>query len=509
MTQMPGTPGLPLRQLVALLAETQRLAGIAGWEWQTESKTFSCTEMFHHLTGLGRPADRLSWADIARIIHPEDRRMASAALRRTLSTGAPMDLHLRLLGPCGHQRHVHGRAELLRRDGGRPATLVGTLRDETDDAVHAQELERVNAALRTLSACNRTLTTATDETALLDEMCRVIVEVGGYACAWAVLRNDGGHPRLISAAPRHQAVGLSREAVALSPEIVGLPADGEAIEILVPPPGRSFWQILARKTQTEALLILPLTDPGNGHPLGFLGIGRASALAFEEAETELLTEMAGDCGFGILTIRTRLKQHQAEARLQRSMGQTVQALAATIEKRDPYTAGHQRRVADIAVAVTRRLGIDETEARGIILAATIHDIGKVYVPSDLLTRPGRLTEDEFRLVRQHPRVGHDIVRDIELPWPVADMILQHHERLDGSGYPAGLSGDDILFGARIIGAADVLEAMASHRPYRPGLGIGRALEELKKGAGKTYDTAVVAACIAAVDAGDLALDAPA
>lgn len=174
--------------------------------------------------------------------------------------------------------------------------------------------------------------------------------------------------------------------------------------------------------------------------------------------------------------------------------QTVQAIALTVEKRDPYTAGHQTRVAHLAVAIGTRMGLDPEVMEGLRFGGMIHDIGKIWLPAEILNRPGALTPMEFDLVKSHAEVGWDIVRDINFPWPVAEMIRQHHERPDGSGYPSGLKGDQIIIEARILAVADVVEAMASHRPYRAALGIDRALQELRWGAGKLYDAAIVEAC---------------
>ena len=187
------------------------------------------------------------------------------------------------------------------------------------------------------------------------------------------------------------------------------------------------------------------------------------------------------------------RQIQAQ-RLKRTLMQTVHAVSLTIEMRDPYTAGHQRRVAQLATAIGRHMGLDQDHLDGLQTAALIHDIGKINVPADFLSRPGHLSEAAFQVIMAHPQVGHDIVQGIEFPWPVATMILQHHERLDGSGYPNGISGDQIIRESRILAVADVVEAISSHRPYRPSLGIDAALEEIRRNAGTHYDPAVVAAC---------------
>jgi len=175
--------------------------------------------------------------------------------------------------------------------------------------------------------------------------------------------------------------------------------------------------------------------------------------------------------------------------------QTIQAIAMTVEKRDPYTAGHQIRVAHLADAIAAAMGMDPGFREGLRLGAMIHDIGKIYLPAEILNRPGRLSDIELAMVRTHSEVGRDITADVAFPWPVAEMIHQHHERLDGSGYPRGLKGDAVIAEARIIAVADVVEAMASHRPYRPALGIEAALDELRRGSGPLYQPEIAAACI--------------
>lgn len=186
-------------------------------------------------------------------------------------------------------------------------------------------------------------------------------------------------------------------------------------------------------------------------------------------------------------------QH-AEA-MKRSLVETIAVVAQIINIRDPYTAGHQERVADLSVAIAREMGLGEEEVTGIYLAGVVHDIGKISVPAELLNRPGRLTPPEYNLLKTHARAGYDILCKANLPWAVAEIILQHHEKLDGSGYPQGLTGDAIRREARILAVADIIEAMASHRPYRPALGIDAALEEVGRCAGVSLDAEVVAACL--------------
>ncbi len=186
---------------------------------------------------------------------------------------------------------------------------------------------------------------------------------------------------------------------------------------------------------------------------------------------------------------------QSYEKLQKLLAETVNGLVSAVEMRDPYTAGHQRRVAILATAIAEKMGMDKNDVEGLNLASLVHDIGKINVPAEILSKPGRLTDTEFNLIKTHPQTGYDILKSIEFPWPVAEIVLQHQERYDGSSYPQGLKGDEINIFARILCVADVMEAMSSHRPYRPSLGIDIAIEEIKKNRGILYDPNVVDACM--------------
>lgn len=195
-----------------------------------------------------------------------------------------------------------------------------------------------------------------------------------------------------------------------------------------------------------------------------------------------------------LKIRERQLRQYAE-KIESLLNQVVIAFSSAMEFRDPYTAGHQRRVAELSWAIAQELGLSEEQLQGLRVAALLHDIGKsLFVPTEILSKPGRLTEWEMALVKVHPQAGYEVLKKVDFPWPVAEIVLQHHERLDGSGYPQGLKGEEILFEARIIAVADVVEAMSSHRPYRPALGVDKALEEIESQKGRLYDPQVVEAC---------------
>jgi len=196
------------------------------------------------------------------------------------------------------------------------------------------------------------------------------------------------------------------------------------------------------------------------------------------------------------------EKKRAEEQIQRYVAQienafmsTVQVVTTLGEMRDPYTAGHQRRVAEIAVAIGAELGFDARRQEGLRVAGYLHDVGKIRIPSEILSKPGKLNQAEFRLVQGHAEASYDVLKDVEFPWPVAEVALQHHERMDGSGYPLGLKGEAILLEARIMAVADVIEAMSSHRPYRAGLGIEAALSEIERGRGSAYDADIADACL--------------
>jgi len=195
-------------------------------------------------------------------------------------------------------------------------------------------------------------------------------------------------------------------------------------------------------------------------------------------------------------MKTREALEKSREQLKASLIGTVIAVSRAVGARDPYTAGHQQRVSQLSRAIGQEMGLDTELIEGLRLGATIHDIGKIYLPAEILSKPTKLTDVEYALIKSHAQVGYDILKDITFPWPVADIAYQHHERLDGSGYPQGLKGDEICLEARIVAVADVVEAMNNHRPYRPGLGMNAALKEIETYRGKWFDPAVVDACLA-------------
>lgn len=241
-------------------------------------------------------------------------------------------------------------------------------------------------------------------------------------------------------------------------------------------------------------LLVPLKN--NGHLAGMLLLsGRASDEPYSKEERRLLEMVSPDVAVSIDNANLYENMKQKHGELQKAMEGVIHAVSLVVETRDPYTAGHQRRVAELSRAIAKEMGLSEWQQMGIHVAGLLHDVGKVAVPSEILSKPGKISETEFSIIKNHCQVGYEILQRIDFPWPVTKAVLQHHERLDGSGYPEGLAGEDIILEARILGVADVVEAMSSHRPYRPAIGLDSALQEISQASGILYDIEVVDACL--------------
>lgn len=222
---------------------------------------------------------------------------------------------------------------------------------------------------------------------------------------------------------------------------------------------------------------------------------KISHAPYTNEERRLLQEVADNIADNVENANQYASIKQRHSDLQQALEGVIHAVSLVVETRDPYTAGHQRRVAELAWAIAREMGLPEWQVMGVHVAGLLHDVGKVAVPAEILSKPGKINQNEFSIISNHCQVGYEILEKINFPWPVTKAILQHHERLDGSGYPDHLSGEEIVIEARILGVADVVEAMSSHRPYRPALGLSKALQEISQASGVLYDSKVVHACL--------------
>jgi len=372
-----------------------------------------------------------------------------------------------------------------------------------------KEMLRVNRALKTVSASHKVLVRASDKAELLSEICRVIVQVGGYSLGWVGIAS---HDRKKTVRVVAQAGDTERYLetinVTYADDEYGQYPAGTAIRTgrpcivknILNNPNFLLWRGEALKHGFTSTVALPLIR--NGRPFGVLSIYAKERDAFDKKEVKLLHELADNLVYGIVALHNRIERSRAEkgledsmAKLRQALGAVIKVLESAVEIKDPYTAGHQRRVADLARRIAKEIGLSKDRIDGIRIAGIIHDVGKMHVPAEILSKPDRLSEIEFNLIKTHPQVGFDILKVIEFPWPVADIVLQHHERMDGSGYPNNLSNENILLEARILAVADVVEAMASHRPYRPAIGIQSALEEISRNRGILYDPEVVDVCL--------------
>jgi len=228
-----------------------------------------------------------------------------------------------------------------------------------------------------------------------------------------------------------------------------------------------------------------------------IGDGKSIVAEMRVMETEWEGQKTYLASLRDITDRKRMQQRLQLSldNLKEVMDGTIRAMALAVEMRDPYTSGHQHRVAQLAQAIAEEINLPADSVEGVYMAASIHDIGKISLPAEILSKPIKLTDIERKMIQAHSKVGYDILNGIDFPWPISQTVLQHHERIDGSGYPHGLGGNEILIEARIVGVCDVVETMASHRPYRPSIGLDKALEEVFNNRGKLYDEKVVNACL--------------
>lgn len=449
---------------------------------------------------------KLKWKEL---ILPEDLINAKPNLNDIYQDDTSFEREYRIRKKDGEIRWILDLAQLFTDSAGQIDYVHGILFDITDRKQAEERLHRTTRALKALSACNQALVHATQEKGFLTDVCQVIVREGGYPLVWvgyaqpdqmksvapiASAGVEAGHPEWIGLTWGDDERGQGPGGMAIKTGEIQVARD------ILHNPALAPWHGEWRRRDFKAIIALPLIVEGKA--IGILDISAQEPGAFDPEEVRLLEELAGAVSFGIWSLRTDRERLRAEAEVQHSLEKlknaldgTVLAVAKTVEMRDPYTAGHQRQVAQLAGAIAQEMGFSMARVEGMRVLGCLHDIGKVAIPAEILSKPGRLSPMEFTLIKDHPQVGYEIIKDIDFPFPLAEGILQHHERFNGSGYPQGLSGPDIILEARILGVADVVEAMASHRPYRRSLGIEPALEEIFRNRGILYDPEVVDICL--------------
>lgn len=355
------------------------------------------------------------------------------------------------------------------------------LEDITKRQQAVAALNHANRALATLGAVNRQLVYATTEDELLQAICQAIVEQRGYrmaAVGYAQTHADK-NLRVMAHASRGggslnaMQLALEQDERGMGPISVAI-RDGktQVCQDITGDPNHLPWHDFALKHGNVSCITLPMLEADNV-VFGVLTVFSDEKNTFIPAEVSLLEEMAGDMAFGVRTLHMRqerdraLEQIQTQfLKLEENLEDTVRAIASIVEMRDPYTAGHQARVADLAVAIARQMELPDEQVHGIHLAGVVHDLGKIQIPSEILSKPMRLNEIEYNLIKTHSQAGYDILKGIDFSWPVAQTVLQHHERIDGSGYPQGLKGEAILLEARILCVVDACLAVFDEGQFK-------------------------------------------
>jgi putative nucleotidyltransferase with HDIG domain len=378
------------------------------------------------------------------------------------------------------------------------------------------ELERQGWALSAFSEAAAALSRSDSVDLLVQEVCAAIVDQHPYVLAWVGKAEDDESKTIKALGGAGPALNYIKDIVVSWSEKIetGLGPGGTAIRTenssvigdTEVDTGFAAWRMHARDFGIRSAIGCPIPSLDSSHPFGVLLVYSKVPNTFGAPEVQLFESLAKEIGFGLRSIERQHKlddqiqeKERAQDRLSDALRSTIEAMSKTMEWRDPYTAGHQRRVALISVALAKKLGWSADEVQALYMAAMVHDIGKVSVPAEILTKPTHLTDLEMKMVQGHVEAGYQILKDIPFPWPIADMVRQHHERLDGSGYPNGLKGDQICQQARVLAVADTIEAMATHRPYRPARGLDAAMNEIRTQSGGRLDEKVVNAAFSLMD----------
>jgi PAS domain S-box-containing protein len=386
---------------------------------------------------------------------------------------------------------------------------IAEIRDITDQQQKEHQLSAQNWALSAFSIAALALGRARTEEGLLQSICEAITAESVYTLAWVGIAEDGPKKniRIAASAGRalhyldgielswaeEKAAGQGPAGVGIRTDTVQILDDTETSEAF------ALWRERTRGMGIRSCVSIPLRIENSWR--GVLMVYSVRPNAFGSAPIEVFQHLADQVVHGIEALEHRQQleserrdREQAQKSLTEALAASVSAMVTAMEMRDPYTAGHENRTADIAYAIGKEMGWPESRLQGLRMAAMVHDIGKISISSELLNKPSRLSKEEFELVKGHPESSYAILKDIPFTWPIAEIVRQHHEKLDGSGYPQGLKGDQILDEAKVLTVADIVEAMAAARPYREGLGLEVALAAIESQAGTLLDAEVVEVC---------------
>jgi PAS domain S-box-containing protein/putative nucleotidyltransferase with HDIG domain len=421
------------------------------WRWEIiENKRYFDAQLCH-LLGINPATFTGTAEEFFEAVDPDDRETVKAALARTVEQDVLYEPEYRVVWPDGSVHYIAARGRLVRDDQGRPLRINGIIWDITEGK---QSEEAIVVAK---NDWENTFNTVTDIITVHDEDFNII-RANPAAKAMFGLQLQEGMPLAKCFRFYHGTEKPPADCTSCQCLQTGKPSTAEVFE----PHLNKYLEIRA----------MPRFG-SDGRVVGLIHVVR-DITERKKAEEQL---------------------QQTLESLRKAVGATVQVVASAVESRDPYTAGHQIRSANLSRTIATEMGLPQDKIEGIRIAGSLHDIGKLSIPAEILSKPTKLSDLEFSLIKEHARRGFEMLKDVESPWPLAEIVYQHHERMDGTGYPRNLKGDDILIEARILAVADVVESMASHRPYRPGLGIDAALNEIEKNRGIYYDNDVAEACL--------------
>lgn len=495
----------------------------AVWDYDYVTDRVYWSETLRNLLGYEAVGDIPEETAFANHIHSEDRRKLQKVLRDFVNSNADKFEYLfRMTDAKARPIWVRAKGMAVPGPRGERSRIVGNIIDVSAQISYENALRRSARAMAALGMVSREISTTLDEAALLSHVCRLLVDEVGYKMAWVLAPQadrdcrvltsfgDGSEYLPVQVATWQHLQDMHGPACQsiLSGRVVRVRTEDEE-------PTLRTWRAWAAKAQVGAGIALPIPYATAGrHDELYMVLCIYTRVddEFDEREARILETLGRDIGHALAAMRevgetpvaAQMVSERIEFRLNDVIAQTVEALAATLETRDPYTAGHEERVARLALAIASRMGMDDEFKRGLHIGGLLHDIGKIGIPAEILSKPSRLSDAEMDLVRQHPQIGYDIIKHVDFPWPVARIVREHHERMDGSGYPQHLHGNDICLEARIVAVADVIEAITSHRPYRPAHSVAEALTAITE-PGK-FDSRVVAAAVDLIHDGHMPLN---
>ncbi|MEW5903090.1 MAG: CBS domain-containing protein [Pseudomonadota bacterium] len=412
----------------------------------------------------------------------------------------------------GLQGWIRTTKSPMRNEHGAVTGVVVVFHDITAQRQSYDLLKQRTWALETLSACNKAMLVARTEEEMWHQVCAAITANARYPLVCVGRCVGDARPELMLqafAGPAQAALRGWRFSCAEG-ESAGNPFIRSLLRAesqCVPDMAQEAWAQPFLVQGLRACVVLPIRQEAAVGGVLALFSNEAGELAADMMD--LLRELVDNISHAAAVLRHKLdylialeQQRVQSLKLERSLEDALMAIASTLEQRDPYTAGHQKHVAELAVLIGKQMGLADDALKALSLAAIVHDIGKIQIPAQILTKPGRLNQAEFALVKSHPAVGYNILKNIDFPWPIADIVYQHHEYLDGSGYPRGLRGEQIMLEARILTVADIVESMSADRPYRPALGLAKAMLEIGRLSVSKLDMRVVEACVEVIKRGD-------